>query len=432
MNKSLKFLLGHKRKFFIILLIGVSLTFSIRYFFPKKPKPEKCDKTKSLSTHFYGGDINCVNLKTLLIKEIKIENLRVDEKPYGFSSDQQLKITGVQKFNKDWVLTLNNGLVALMNADHLSLDSVRDIRTNLMQFSTYGGVVASYFTSKEVGYFYYSAENSLGKKILVLEKIKFNGNGSIEKRVPMLLSDVFYDHADLGGGIFADGSFLYLGVGKGVATELVGAVADRVQEKSSPFGKYLKIPFDQFNNAANLFEPIKYSIFTTGHKNPQGAKVIFGKPFSIEHGPWGGDEVNFLQQGKNYGWNKLSFGYDNERSKLINGFDTGFINPIFYFTPSIGASDLAACPFTSGESSAFYSPCIVISSLREQSLFYLKFAKSVPGEKISVFNLAPISVEKVNFGERIRRIFTEPNTVSIFTDSMNIYTQYFVPRFEGN
>ena len=432
MSNFIKFFINYKIRFLVILIAIVCIAVSYRIIFPKKPKPEKCDQTKSLSTHFYGGKIICVNLKTLLVNKININSNNFSERPYGFSPDQQLKITGVQKFDQDWILTLNNGLVASVNADKLSLNQVSDIRNDLMRFSTYGGVVASYFTARDIGYFYYTAESSQGNKILILEKVKFDKNSVVTSRVPMILTNENYDHADLGGGVFYDGTSLYLGVGKGVATELVGPTGDRVQKNNSPFGKYLKISLSQFDNVSTSFELIKYSIFTTGHKNPQGARVIFDEPFSIEHGPWGGDEVNLLQQGKNYGWNKLSFGYDNVRNELLDGFNKSFVSPVYYFTPSIGASDIASCPFQLGRTAAFYEPCLVISSLREQSLFYLKFSKFSAGEKVSVLKLQPISVERVDFGERIRRVYTESNTVSVFTDSMNIYTQYFLPRFKDH
>ena len=55
-------------------------------------------------------------------------------------------------------------------------------------------------------------------------------------------------------------------------------------------------------------ENIEYNIFSLGHRNPQGLVVKDDFIFSLEHGPQGGDELNIILKGKNYGWPITSYG----------------------------------------------------------------------------------------------------------------------------
>ena len=116
------------------------------------------------------------------------------------------------------------------------------------------------------------------------------------------------------------------------------------QNSNSYFGKILKIKKADFNN--NKILPTVYS---SGHRTPQGITKLNNKVFSVEHGPKGGDELNLINNGKNYGWPLASYGtkyfYDNEgKSYNLNHKINGFTEPLFAFIPSIGISALNTCP----------------------------------------------------------------------------------------
>ena len=79
-------------------------------------------------------------------------------------------------------------------------------------------------------------------------------------------------------------------------------------------------------------------IFSFGHRNPQGLVLNpeTGDMWEHEHGPQGGDEVNLIRKGNNYGWPVITFGigYDNS----IISTDTakaGMEQPVLYYKPSI-------------------------------------------------------------------------------------------------
>ena len=84
--------------------------------------------------------------------------------------------------------------------------------------------------------------------------------------------------------------------------------------------------------------------FTTGHRNPQGLLVEDGRIWSTEHGPQGGDELNLLVEGADYGWPQSTYGtqYGGKNWPFSTGDDPHQVGtkPIFAWVPSIGVSNL--------------------------------------------------------------------------------------------
>jgi glucose/arabinose dehydrogenase len=102
-----------------------------------------------------------------------------------------------------------------------------------------------------------------------------------------------------------------------------------------------KIPTDNpFVNTPNA----KKAIYSYGHRNPQGMikHPVTGDIWTHEHGPQGGDEINIVKPGKNYGWPAISYGIDYDNS-IITEFTEkeGMEQPLFYWVPSIAPSGLA-------------------------------------------------------------------------------------------
>ncbi len=88
-------------------------------------------------------------------------------------------------------------------------------------------------------------------------------------------------------------------------------------------------------------------ILTSGHRNPQGfARDPDGTLWVTEHGPYGGDELNVLERGGDYGWPNATYGLTYSRS-VPPGIDVedagshdGFLEPVFSWVPSVGISNL--------------------------------------------------------------------------------------------
>ena len=85
------------------------------------------------------------------------------------------------------------------------------------------------------------------------------------------------------------------------------------------------------------------SIWTWGHRNPQGLFVhpLTGEVWTHEHGPKGGDEINILKKGANYGWPTITFGRNYSGTIITRDTaKTGLEQPLYYWLPSIGACGL--------------------------------------------------------------------------------------------
>jgi len=83
-------------------------------------------------------------------------------------------------------------------------------------------------------------------------------------------------------------------------------------------------------------------LYSKGHRNPQGAAMdAEGRLWVIEHGAQGGDELNLVRSGRNYGWPVISFGRNYDGSRIGSGARAdGMEQPVFYWDPSIAPSGL--------------------------------------------------------------------------------------------
>ncbi|WP_333684018.1 PQQ-dependent sugar dehydrogenase [Pontibaca methylaminivorans] len=83
-------------------------------------------------------------------------------------------------------------------------------------------------------------------------------------------------------------------------------------------------------------------IWSYGHRNPQGAAIDDeGQLWVVEHGARGGDEINRIEKGANYGWPVISYGTGYDGSRIGEGTEkAGMEQPAFYWDPSIAPSDM--------------------------------------------------------------------------------------------
>lgn len=101
------------------------------------------------------------------------------------------------------------------------------------------------------------------------------------------------------------------------------------------------VPADNpFVNEVNA----KKAIYSFGHRNPQGMEInpFTGDIWTHEHGPKGGDEINIIKKGKNYGWPKISYGINYSGTKFTDHTALpGMEQPLHQWTPSIAPSGMA-------------------------------------------------------------------------------------------
>lgn len=135
------------------------------------------------------------------------------------------------------------------------------------------------------------------------------------------------------------------------------------------------IPTDNpFYNEPNA----KKAIFTYGNRNPQGMAKHpeTGKIWIHEHGPKGGDEINIVKKGGNYGWPIVTYGINYSGTKITDTTEKpGLEQPIYYWVPSIAPCGMA---FVTGNKFPQWKGKLLVGSLK---FAYVELL-SLDGEKV--------------------------------------------------
>ncbi len=130
------------------------------------------------------------------------------------------------------------------------------------------------------------------------------------------------------------------------------------------------------------------SIWSYGHRNQQGLVIDdnTGTVWSTEHGPRGGDELNIIQKGLNYGWPIISYGINYSGTRFTNlTKKEGMEQPVFYYLPSIGACGLT---LVTGDKYPDWTGSLLSGSLRFQYISRLKMKNNqVTGEERLLENI---------------------------------------------
>jgi len=173
------------------------------------------------------------------------------------------------------------------------------------------------------------------------------------------------------------------------------------QDPDQALGKVLRLNLDgstPTDNPTAKAGGVRAQTWTTGHRNPYGlAFAPDGRLWEIEMGPKGGDELNLLKPGRNYGWPVVSNGINYDGTP-IPAHDTRpeFEKPVVYWTPVIAAAGLAfydGALFPAWRGSAF------TGGLRAEVLVRLAFnGKGGANE-----------VERWDMGHRIRDVAVAPD-----------------------
>jgi glucose/arabinose dehydrogenase len=119
------------------------------------------------------------------------------------------------------------------------------------------------------------------------------------------------------------------------------------QDISKDAGKIYRLNLDGSIPEDNPFvgkENAKEAIFSYGHRNPQGMVVHpkTGAVWEHEHGPQGGDEINIIQKGVNFGWPTITYGINYSGPPITDKTEMpNMAQPYYYWVPSIGPSGMA-------------------------------------------------------------------------------------------
>jgi len=180
-----------------------------------------------------------------------------------------------------------------------------------------------------------------------------------------------------GGRIAFDGrGHLFFSIGMKGPTE----IAD-FQDLARPAGKILRLHDDGRIPRDNPFvgrPGARPEIWSYGHRSPQGLEVdpATGRPWGTEMGPRGGDELNLLKPGRNYGWPLVSKGVNYDGTPLDNArklgitFDPGDLEaPVLDLTPSPAVSSFA---FYRGTDFPRWRGHLIVGTLRASDLYCIE------------------------------------------------------------
>jgi aldose sugar dehydrogenase len=162
---------------------------------------------------------------------------------------------------------------------------------------------------------------------------------------------------------------------------------DQAQNLGNHIGKLVRIRPDGSVPPDNPFvgrAGAKPEIWSYGHRNPQGLALhpVSGKLWEQEHGPRGGDEINIVDKGKNYGWPVIGFGIDYSGAKIHESSrKDGMEPPIWYWVPSIAPSGMA---FSTGDLFPGWRGNLFVGALVDRSLVRLELdgEKAVKEERL--------------------------------------------------
>ena len=217
--------------------------------------------------------------------------------------------------------------------------------------------------------------------------------------------DIFSSDPFLYGGITSGGGRLAYG-GQEKLYLTIGdhyVVTPKVSEDDkTTFGKIVEI-----NLAAHTWR-----LYTKGHRNQEGLTFLkSGELISTEHGPFGGDELNVITEGSDYGWPNVTLGtdydiYDWPPGVSLVGSHAGYKAPLFAWVPSIAPTQVIEI----NNFDPRWDGNLLVGTLKASSLYRLRLEAG-----------RVLYSERIWIGERIRDLAqTNDGTIVLWTDDTEL------------
>jgi len=197
----------------------------------------------------------------------------------------------------------------------------------------------------------------------------------------------------------------------------------QAQQLDSHMGKILRIAPDGSAPRDNPFAgraDARPEIWSLGHRNVQAAAFDpQGRLWEVEHGTRGGDELNLIERGKNYGWSRVAYGIEYSGQAIPDAVTAreGTEQPVYYWDPVIAPSGMQ---FYTGDAFPAWRNSVFIGGMRTTSLVRLTLeGGKVTGEE-------HLLTER---GQRIRDVRQGPDgALYVITDAANGELWKIIPR----
>jgi aldose sugar dehydrogenase len=247
---------------------------------------------------------------------------------------------------------------------------------------------------------------SVARGVLSADRSRLENVQVIFRAVPSYSNNLHYGSRL----VFGPDNMLYITLGERSDME----TRPQAQHMDSHLGKTIRITpqgqVPQDNPFVNQQGALP-EIWTVGHRNVQAAAFDQnGKLWVVEHGPKGGDELNLLMKGKNYGWPLVSYGeeYSGQPIATAKTQREGYEQPAYYWDPVIAPS---GAQFYTGSAFPEWSGNLFVGGLKEKALVRLRLENNrVTGEE-------HLLKER---GQRIRDVRQGPDgSLYVVTDQEN-------------
>ncbi|HUP60792.1 MAG TPA: PQQ-dependent sugar dehydrogenase [Thermoanaerobaculia bacterium] len=256
---------------------------------------------------------------------------------------------------------------------------------------------------------------SVARGVLSADRSRLEGVRVIFRAMPTYNGRLHYGSRI----VFGPDGMLYLTLGE----RSDRAVRPQAQQLGSHMGKIIRIgpdgtvpPDNPFAGQAGALP----EIWTLGHRNIQSA--VFdpqGRLWIVEHGPKGGDELNLIEKGKNYGWPLVSYGEEYSGAAIPDAVTTrpGYVDPVYYWDPVIAPSGME---LYTGSAFPAWRGSLFVGALRDQRLVRLTLENDrVTGEEHLL----------VDRGQRVRDVRQGPDgALYVVTDQSNGELWRIAPR----
>ncbi|WP_076920090.1 PQQ-dependent sugar dehydrogenase [Pseudoalteromonas sp. SK18] len=322
--------------------------------------------------------------------------------------------------NNTWLITERDGHVVIIKNNQQSR-----VKINFegLYVAGQGGLLdivlsPNYSESKEIIFTY--AQGELDANRLVIAKAKFDGEQfSVPKVIYKVATDKGTPQHYSGRALVLPDNSLLFSSGDGFDYR------EQAQVIASQLGKVLRINLNGTIPTDNPFikheNSNAHAIYSLGHRNLQGLVYDYDTKqiISHEHGPAGGDELNYLTAGTNYGWPVITNGDDYSQARISPFRDyPGMAKPTVDWTPSIAPSGMA---YYGSMHTAFPSlqRHVLITTLVDKKLYSVNLAD---GE----YTQSHIFPEATG---RLRDVFvTAEGNVAILTDGKEAKLMLVTPN----
>ena len=229
-----------------------------------------------------------------------------------------------------------------------------------------------------------------------VSRVRLVENSLVDRQVLFTAAPMFKERRHFGSRLLLDNGYLFITVGDRGNRHLA-------QDLSAHNGKVLRLLQDGSTPADNPFveqHQARAEIFSYGHRNPQGIAKhpSNGSIWISEHGPQGGDEINILKAGKNYGWPRITYGEEYGGGKIGEGTHLdGLRQPLVHWVPSIGTGGIT---FYTGDLYPHWGDSLLVAGLRSANVSRLELVEDGLGKETRLL---------VNLKMRIRDVQVGPD-----------------------